>query len=294
MNDIGKVPLPKYLRDHGEEILQAFGNASRQSYDAEAWRSYFASDSVISSDLNEIAEKCPKEIGRGDVGYFARETRSRSFPEIRRLFLACMIWGYGVDPNGPYNTKLSLSDPRAEEVLRNTVSRISNSQIKGAYEELDLVGCRPAFFTKFFYFVGKECAVKPLPLILDRHVANFLRFLDEEEGWRLSLFAKTGRTGYVKRYPKGYVQYIHSMDDWAKALGCPADNIEYFMYDQDRKLEKAFDEVDQEGNPKIPIIFRRDGAYCIKCGVFLASPEPGVGFTSDKIRAVVWRHVCDA
>jgi len=293
-----KIPLPRYLREHGDKIRHIFvnagKNADRWQYDASDWQNEFKGNSELSGDLSEIMKKCPDRIiTRSHVQSYACKIRSGSYQDIRRLFLACMIWGYGPDPNGPHNTNQALSDRRLKAVLEKSVERIRNTQIKEAYEGFDLNNCGPAFFTKFFYFVGHEHHVKPLPLILDRHVANFLRFLGGEEGWDLSLFAKTSPKGYVKHYPKGYVQYICSMDDWAEGLRCSAaDNIEYFMYKRDNELEKALGEVDGEGNPKVPIIYRRDGAYCLWCDAFLASPEPGAGFTLDKIKRIVWRHGC--
>ena len=296
-DNMPKIPLPRYLREHGDEIQHIFDNAGKNAdtwhYDASVWQKEFKDNSEVSDDLSEITKKYPDRITRSHVQSYARKIRPGSYQGIRRLFLACMIWGYGPDPNGQANTKLALSAPRLKAVLEKSVERIKNTQIKKAYEGFELAGCGPAFFTKFFYFVGHEYHIKPLPLILDSHVANFLRFLGSGEGWGLSLFAKTGLKGYIKRYSKGYMQYICSMDNWAKELGCyAADNIEYFMYKKDKELEKALGEVDGEGNPEVPIIFHRDGAYCLKCGAFLTSPEPGVGFTLDKIKGIVWRHGC--
>jgi len=292
-DDMQKIPLPRYLQEHGHEILNILNNTSGWDYDVDAWRREFRDNREVSNDLSIIMKICPKRIGRSDVHNLAKEAHLGSYSELRRFFLACMIWGYGPDGNGPQNTRLSLTGYAARKVLINTANRIKKGQIKEAYEEFDLAGCGPAFFTKFFYFVGLEWQVKPLPLILDRHIANFLRFLGTEEGWAFSLFAEKDSGGYIKRYSKGYVQYICAMNDWANELDCSsADNIEYFMYKKDKELEKALGEVDAEGNPKVPIIYRRDGVYCLKCDAFLASPEPAIGFTLDKIKGIVWRHGC--
>ena len=231
---VPKLPLPRYLREHREEILHIFDDSSGPDYNPEGWRGYLHNNPVVAADLDTIIQKCPVKISRKDVCGFAHNARSGSYPDIRRLFLVCMIWGYNRDPNGLPNTERALSDPRAEEVLKRTASRISNGEIREAYDGFRLARCGPAFFTKFFYFVGKEWQIRPLPLVLDRHIAESLRALGEEEGWQSGPFAKVGRKGYVKRYSEGYVRYICSMDEWATELGCLSDNVEYFMYLKDK------------------------------------------------------------
>jgi len=233
-DDMLQIPLPRYLQAHKEEILHIFHSASGWDYGPQGWRNYFVADPVVSNDLSTIKEKCPNRISRTDVGYFASKARPGGYEELRRLFLACMIWGWG--RGGKYkegfkNTEAALSAPRLREVLEKSVERIKNAQIKEAYEGFNLKGCGQAFFTKFFYFVGQEWDVKPLPLILDKHVRNFLEFLskDEQKGWHISTFEGA----------KGYIQYVCSMNDWAQQLNCPADNIEYFMFKEGKRLRKG-------------------------------------------------------
>jgi hypothetical protein len=243
-DDMPKIPLPQYLQEHKKEILHIFDDATGWDYNRECWQSHFADDRIVSDGLIRIEEKCPDKICREDVRYFAHEAQLGAYEELRRLFLASMIWGYGADPNGPENVKQAFSNSgQLKEVLEKSLERIKNAQIKEAYEGFNLKGCRSAFFTKFFYFVGREYNIKPLPLILDSHVANFLEFLskDKKGGFELSKFVKVdgrkkGRISSVVNYSEGYIQYVCSMDDWARELGCPAaDNIEYFMFKEDRK-----------------------------------------------------------
>lgn len=226
-NDTINIPLPRYLQVHKDKILHAFDNASGGDYNPKAWQQWFADSYIINDDLNKIIGKCPNKISRNDVRYFASQTHSADYDELRRLFLACMVWGWGKDykdQRGRRHTQAALSDPRLREMLEKSVTRIKSGQIKVAYEEFKLHGCRSAFFTKFFYFVGKEYSIEPLPLILDSHVANFLQFLGKEEGWDKSIFTKA----------RGYLQYICSVNKWAGEIGCQADNIEYFMYKGDK------------------------------------------------------------
>jgi hypothetical protein len=285
-DDMQKIPLPRYLQGHKAEILHIFGNARGAAYDFNGWLGYFQSNPHVIQDLNIIKQQCPNTISRKDVRYFAHQARSGGYEELRRLFLACMIWGYGGDPNGPHNTKLALSDPRAVAVLQETVSRISNGQIKEAYDKFDLANCGPAFFTKLFYFMGKEYDAKPLPLILDSHVASFLDRLSRIESFDYSsLFVRTSPNGYVRRCSKGYLHYINSINDWAKMLGCPPDKIEYFMYCKDKECEQR---EEKEGIPKEGLIYKRDGAHCFYCNKLLASPP----FDNINIKQIAKQHAC--
>ena len=210
-------------------MLNMFDNVPGSDYYPKAWLRYFHDNPDVSNDLNKIIGKCHSMISRDDVRYFAHQAQSGGYEELRRLFLACMIWGWG--KGGKYkrgfrNTEAALSDSRLRETLEQSVERIKNAQIKEAYEGFDLKGCGDAFFTKFFYFVGQEWGVRPLPLILDSRVRSFLGFLREQEGWDESLFANAN----------GYLQYIYSIDSWAKEIGCPVDNMEYFMFKEVKKI----------------------------------------------------------
>lgn len=234
-DDVLTIPLPHYLQQHKDEIIHIFNGASIGSYNSQRWQEHFKDNNEVSNDLVEIIKRCSEKISRTDVGHFAIKARNRNYDDLRRLFLACMIWGWGKRGIGLSNTKTAILDPELKTVLKNAVARIKKGQIQLAYEEFELKGCKSAFFTKFFYFLGKTYGIEPLPLILDSRVAAFLRFLSKEEGWDLSLFAKTGRKGYVRLYSEGYIQYVCSMNSWAEQIGCPPDNLEYFMYKEDKK-----------------------------------------------------------
>lgn len=203
--------------------MHIFDNARGSGYSPARWREHFRNDPRVSSDLTIITERCPRRIRRDDVRYFAGKSRSGGYDDLRRLFLASMIWGWGRGgkrKEGLKNTEAALSDPALRRMLESAAERIKKAQIEEAYTGFKLKGCRRAFFTKFFYFVGQEWAVSPLPLILDSYVEEFLGCLGRKEGWNKSIF----------RGAQGYVQYVNSVDEWAKGLGCPADYLEYFMF----------------------------------------------------------------
>lgn len=234
------IKLPKYLLDHKDEILRTFKNEKGADYKPETWLQHFGNNPVVAEDLSEIRRRCPNHITRRDIEDLARETRLGGYPEIRRLFLACMIWGWGSRRRGRHFTEVALTDHRAKETLGMAVSQISAGNINGAYKGFKLAGCGSAFFTKFFYFISLGYEITPLPVILDTNVAKFLEFLSKGKEWSLSTFAKVGRRkgkiSSIRRYPEGYIRYVYTMHSWANELGCRADNIEYFMFKEGKKL----------------------------------------------------------
>lgn len=236
------IKLPKYFSDHKSEILEGFKHEKATPYKAQTWLKHFSGDAAVVKDLNQICSTYPESIARKDIEYLARSTQSGGYPGIRRLFLACMIWGWGNRGVGMLNTKSTLSSPAAKQVFEASLEQIKKGKIIQAYTEFNLPSCGPAFFTKFFYFIGLGFDVKPLPVILDSKVAQCLEFIGEQEGWDLGEFAivdrnKEGKISRIKPYLKGYLNYVYSMDSWAKQLGCGGDHIEYFMYvDRDEDL----------------------------------------------------------
>lgn len=226
-DDMQELPLPRYLHQHRDEVVHVFDQERGVAYGLSSWQDHFRSNPRILRDLDVVKQQCPNRITRDDVNYFAGRARYGGSDELRRLFLVCMVWGWGKGGKkrrGFSNTEVALADPRLMQTIQKATENIRNGQIKAAYEGFKLNGCRSAFFTKLFYFVGRECNIRPLPLILDRRVSRFLTFLGGQEGWDSSIF--TGADGYL--------QYVCSMDDWASQLGCPADNIEYSMYRMDK------------------------------------------------------------
>ena len=231
-----RYPLPKLLQNNKSDILEAFAHATGSPYDTQKWRDSFPDD----DDLSDILKRFPGRITRTNVRTISEEARAGGYHEVHKLFLASMVWGWAGIPDGPSKTRRMLSAQTAEEMLRATARRIEGSKIDEAYRHFDLPPCIPAFFTKFFYFVGLGAETRPLPLVLDHWVAVALERICAEEGWKAAEFVK--RTGWnVERYPEGYVRYVCCMSSWAEALGCgyrKADSIEYFLFKLGQSLGK--------------------------------------------------------
>jgi hypothetical protein len=177
-------------------------------------------------------------ITRGDVlaiGQMANYGRL----DVTDLFAAAMIWGFGTVGYGRWRVKQMFTvrgrDGRRVDTLKTHLERITEHLHKGrlleAYEQVDICRCGPAFFTKYFYFVGLACKVQPLPLILDALVANSLKQFSS------LYFNPIARYGLGKsRSSLGYIAYVCDMNAWALDGGFSPDQLEMFLFSGDLAL----------------------------------------------------------
>jgi hypothetical protein len=204
-------------------------------YRKETWKRQFSGD----ADLEYIFRKYPHQISRGDITELVREAQQQVDARlIRRVFLASMIWGYGTVGYGAWRTCAMLRNPRALHVLQTTFSLVTSGNFTEAYEGFSLRWCGPAFFTKYFYFVGLGCEVEPRPLILDAVVANSLERLLKRDLVRVDLSElvkvmgrdERGKITTVGCYAQGYQKYVTLFNQWADQLQCRPDSIELFLF----------------------------------------------------------------
>lgn len=199
------------------------------AYVAGTWTKWFESD----NDLATIVSRHPLELSRRDVGRLATEALAGTVT-WRCAFMAAMMWGYGTVGYGAYRTRTMLGTPNAESTIGRAANLVTTGQLGAAYESFKVRMCGPAFFTKFFYFVGFGAAsLRPLPVVLDSVVANSL----ERLGVDVSQFI-TATRGVDRRITSlgrdaaGYLRYVETMDAWAKAIRCRADQIEMWLFTQ--------------------------------------------------------------
>ena len=257
--------LPNLLADNSTYIQEIFKKKNGAKYKAETWQGYFNDDGSVAQTIAEITKRYPETISRDDILCLAQETKNGGYPAIRKLFVACMIWGWGTRGIGIHNVNKIFSDERrAEVVLSNTLTGVKCGKLTEPYLGFKLSSCGPAFFTKFFYFIGLAYGSNPLPVILDTKVAQFLEPLCWAEGLNLHEFAivsrnKKGNILYIRPYVNGYINYVFTMDNWAKELGCRADNIEYFMYSyKGNVIEKRGDKMGNYDNNPLVINLPKD------------------------------------
>ena len=86
-------PLPGYLSKHRQEILNIFSQRE-PDLDIKAWLDYFVNNDELSSDINSINHQFNQRFTRANLTFLAEIALGNHWPDIRRLFLAIMMWGY--------------------------------------------------------------------------------------------------------------------------------------------------------------------------------------------------------
>ncbi len=220
------VPIP--LKKHQREIQNINLDEHFIFYNIEIWATKFGDD----PDFQYLNQSYPNGISRGQVTQLVQNiaVRDFEFSQLRKSFLAAMMWGYGTTGYGPHRTRIMLDSPNVESVLTDTYYLLKEGKVVEAYQQfrvkrVNLIKrCGPAFFTKFFYFAGLGLKLKLLPLILDSRVEGSLSHTDMM-GKNISEIA-----ALIDGSAKGYQKYIILMDEWAKELECRPDAIEYFLF----------------------------------------------------------------
>jgi hypothetical protein len=188
------------------------------SYYAETWKRHLGKD----EGLERLIQSCPRQVTRGDLFKMAVAAKdSGEGRDLCRLFVGVMAWGYGTGGRGAWRTAKMIATPGYMELIKRTFDQIIEGKILESYRGFLLNWCGPAYFTKYFYFIGRGCGVSGYPLILDSRVKNALEII----GIDLRQFVKP--SGW---YPEGYYRYVQAMHEWAGDLGCDADQIEYFLF----------------------------------------------------------------
>jgi hypothetical protein len=175
-------------------------------------------------EVGYIRDSFPGIISRENIISLAKQAyKSGNVQDIRTLFLATMIWGYGTTGYGPWRTSEMFNSLNFSDILENSFHYISQDKILKAYNILNIKRCGPPFFTKYFYFCGYSAGLRKYPLILDTRVWEALRD-------RINI----DTTRFVKKstwwYPEGYLRYVDTLHDWAEELNCEAHNIEFVLF----------------------------------------------------------------
>lgn len=196
------------------------------SYNANTWRKWFAED----KDFNDLIQEYPQVISRSEIANLANPVSAKN-ESARKVFLATMLWGYGIVGYGAYRTSIMLSDKNSRNIIGESFDLVSTGKYIAAYKIFSLPMCGSAFFTKYFYFVGLGNKTTPLPLILDSVVANSL----VELGIDISQLAKVtknsdGKISSVGKYVDGYFEYVEMINSWASEINCRPDSIEKWLF----------------------------------------------------------------
>ena len=206
-------------------------NAHITEIDYQPWSAYFATDSETLNVIAAIEGSMGENVQRSDVISFYRRS-SDPFEQ----FTAAMIWGHAAPPGGRRDNrgpwKLSEMLNGATD-LRGDLSSISltnESDAREAYNKLTsnrVPHLGPSFFTKHLYFLAKAARKKGrLPLILDDRVAvGLVRLMSGEDA------IDTIVSVSAKRDADAYLEFVRWAADEALRIGCDADQIELFLFD---------------------------------------------------------------
>ena len=216
-----------------QEALQQLDPLAASSQAIEFRESHWSRYLPADADLQVLCQSFPGALTRGDLAGLASMARKESSPaSARRLFVGSMLWGYGTVGYGPYRTAKMLACSDSLDMLHATLILLQDGRTAAAYERFRLPMCGPAFFTKFFYFVGLGCDSAHAPLILDSVVANALESELRVDIRRLARVTRdgSGRVSAVGRDADGYMRYLELLHTWADQLQCRPDSIELFLF----------------------------------------------------------------
>ena len=234
-----KMPPTQILINNRNNISVLQPGQQAIHYAVDNWNSYFAGDTAF----NNLSIRYPGKISRSDIFTMSNKLRSLySWNGLREFFISIMLWGFGTTGYGAYRTDKMVRDRNFQNTIEMAYTNINCGNILQAYNSFSLERCGPAFFTKYFYFVGKGSCNLPMPLILDSVVA---RNLEERCGLNISRYAKVsrypdnpknarkgivGKISKVNHYAMGYINYLNDMEAWARLLEVAPDQIELFLF----------------------------------------------------------------
>jgi hypothetical protein len=216
-----------------DQIMGCAMQQPKQKFTADKWLVRLHND----SDLEYIIRNFQDGLDRPDMISIAEDAvKNPEFSYYRRLFSASMIWGFGGDREagyGPWRTSRMMASEEFRETLNCTSNLVLAGSIGEAYDKFKIDGCGPAFFTKYFYFLGRAVNVNTCPLILDAMVARSLEILLGKN--ELRRYARVVRNEkkvivYIHRVREKYLMYLELIRGWAQKLECAPDDLECFLY----------------------------------------------------------------
>ena len=212
------------------EVDEVFGIPSGR------WEYHFPRDADVRCLVNDFRD----EISRAKVVNYAPKTQTPTFSQLRRFFIAAMMWGYGErERYGPWRTRAMLDNPATKKALPNAYRHILDGDLQAAVDAVSgIKWFASTRFSKFFYFVGCAHKTRPMPLILDTYV------LDELQRRQPTLAKEVATPQYkdnsdvvasFRPLKGGYALYVKEANDWARELGVKPDRLEFFLFDTNRK-----------------------------------------------------------
>jgi hypothetical protein len=222
--------IPEILRENAGHIRKLDVEDQPVVFNRNAWRKHIP-------DIDKILEGIKSDT-------ITRDAIFRVFPndptklvsctparqaELRRYFILIMVWGYGKVGAGPWRVDKMLKSPGFARTLCQASEECFYGLFLKAFETLvgNVNRLGPAFASKYLYFLCHNFKAPVKPLILDSVVVKTMRTFNWPKG-RVDYLALKDNTPRSQSF--AYGQYLILLHNWAGALGCRADQIEYFLW----------------------------------------------------------------
>jgi len=206
-----------------------------------------------------VSERQPHQIGRTSVIDLASPERLRGEggsydPErVLSVFLASMIWGYGMVGYGPYRTQRVLdhgSDDAEHSALTQLVevAEIAQRTEDGGLTDFKHIAKErsagraylkylgPAFGTKFIYFLTKASKEVTTAPVLDSVVAGWIqRNAPEVERFRINSW----NTESYGRYTETLQQWAEKLSPTTEGRQLEVDDVELLIFQDARGISPS-------------------------------------------------------
>ncbi len=196
---------------------------------------------VLDDDaVSRPSQKTPGDrlVDRAGVGDLLDRADLADDLALLRAFLAVQAWGAGVTGTRTLRHTARAFAHREQLVsaLRTSAERLREADgavaLAEAYDGWRCPGVGPSFFTKWFAYAGRRVGRDWQPLILDDRVYRALNTTLD-----VRLVDLAGSRSRAARY-RAYVEAVH---DWARALGAPAERLEWVLFLDNGRAETPSD-----------------------------------------------------
>lgn len=221
--------IPDILQRNEGRIRKLDVDNQQVEFNRDSWRKHIP-------DLDDILDGIRgNSISRQDICRIFPNDPTRLVPctparqaELRRFFILVMIWGYGTVGTGPWRVGRMIQSPGFTKTLCQVSEECFYGLFLKAYETLvrNVKRLGPAFATKYLYFLCRNFKASVRPLIFDSVVVKSMRTFNWPN-WCVDYMAYRN---IPRRQSHAYGQYLILLHNWAGALGCRADQIEYFLW----------------------------------------------------------------
>lgn len=224
-------PIPAFVKAQEKRIRKLKPDAASFEIHEASWTEYFAKD----ADVMRLVKKFRRGISRDKVVACAPKGKKPSYLQLRPLFIAAVMWGYGSNGYGAWRARKMLRDPKIKQVLPLSCRHILDGELEAARKSFVLSWCGPSFYTKFFHFAGRANNLRPMPLVLDSRVVDTLDRKAPKLAQKIA-YCKRDAHGTLADFRikrNGYPLYVNALNDWAAKMKVKPDQLEFFLFGED-------------------------------------------------------------